>query len=186
MTGSISRRYFQDKNIGKISTGTDPGFLERGFIYIKDVGVRFADVISFFLNIPRKWNNLVSLRPNYFIFMGYLKTGRGGGFERTPVTPSGSTTEVRCPLTFDANKQLLSLLSFMVTKYENLFRRKKWERSGSVVECLTRERTAAGSSFIGVTALCPWARHIYPGLVLVQPRKTRPYITERLLMRRKE
>ena len=32
----------------------------------------------------------------------------------------------------------------------------------------------------------PWARHIYPCLVLVQPRKTRPYITERLLMGRKE
>ena len=32
----------------------------------------------------------------------------------------------------------------------------------------------------------PWVRHIYPSLVLVQPRKTRPYITERLLMGRKE
>ena len=30
------------------------------------------------------------------------------------------------------------------------------------------------------------ARHIYPSLVLVQPRKTHPYITERLLMGRKE
>ena len=29
-------------------------------------------------------------------------------------------------------------------------------------------------------------RHVYPSLVLVQPRKTRPYITERLLMGRKE
>ena len=29
-------------------------------------------------------------------------------------------------------------------------------------------------------------RHINPSLVLVQPRKTRPYITERLLMGRKE
>ena len=29
------------------------------------------------------------------------------------------------------------------------------ERSGSVVECLTRDRRAAGSSLIGVTALCP-------------------------------
>ena len=29
-------------------------------------------------------------------------------------------------------------------------------------------------------------RHIYPSLVLVQPRKTRPYITERLLMGHKE
>ena len=38
------------------------------------------------------------------------------------------------------------------------------------------------------TSLCcdPWARHIYPSLVLVQPRKIRPYITERLLMGRKE
>ena len=29
-------------------------------------------------------------------------------------------------------------------------------------------------------------RHIYPSLVLVQPRKTHPYITERLLMGCKE
>ena len=29
------------------------------------------------------------------------------------------------------------------------------ERSGSVVECLTRDRRAAGSSLAGVTALCP-------------------------------
>ena len=56
------------------------------------------------------------------------------------------------------------------------------ERSGSVVQCLTRDRGAAGSSLTGVTALCPWARHIHPSLVLVQPRKTCPYITERLLM----
>ena len=30
------------------------------------------------------------------------------------------------------------------------------------------------------------ARHIYPSLVLVQPRKTHPCLTERLLMGRKE
>ena len=37
-------------------------------------------------------------------------------------------------------------------------------------------------------SLCcgPWARHIYPSLLLVQPRKTRPDITERLLMGCKE
>ena len=34
------------------------------------------------------------------------------------------------------------------------------ERSGSVVEYLTRDRRAPGSSLTGVTALCPWARHI--------------------------
>ena len=30
------------------------------------------------------------------------------------------------------------------------------------------------------------SKNIYPSLVLVQPRKTRPFITERLLMWRKE
>ena len=60
------------------------------------------------------------------------------------------------------------------------------ERSGSVVECLTRDRGAAGSSLTGVTALYTWARHVNPSLVLVQPRKIRPYTTERLLIGRKE
>ena len=40
--------------------------------------------------------------------------------------------------------------------------------------------------YSGVTALCPLARHINPSLLLVQSRKTRPYITEILLMGRKE
>ena len=39
------------------------------------------------------------------------------------------------------------------------------ERSGSVVECLTRDRGAVGSNLTGITALCPWARHINPSLV---------------------
>ena len=56
----------------------------------------------------------------------------------------------------------------------------------SVVERLTRDRRAAGLSLTGVTALSLWARHINPSFVLVQPRKTRPYITERLLMGCKE
>ena len=58
------------------------------------------------------------------------------------------------------------------------------ERSGSVVECLTRDRRAAGSSLTGVTALCPRARFINHCLVhvLVQPRKISPSdITEKLL-----
>ena len=55
------------------------------------------------------------------------------------------------------------------------------EYSGSVVECLTRDRGTAGSSLNGVTVLCPWARHMAPCLVLVQPRKTRRDITEKLL-----
>ena len=58
-----------------------------------------------------------------------------------------------------------------------------------MVECLTGDRRAEGSSLTSVTVLCSLskgARHIYPSLVLVQPRKTRTYITERLLMGRKE
>ena len=43
-----------------------------------------------------------------------------------------------------------------------------------------------GLSLTSVTALCPLARHINPSLPLVQPRKTRPYITESLLMGCKE
>ena len=61
-----------------------------------------------------------------------------------------------------------------------------WERSGSMEDCLTRDWGATGKSLTGVTVLCPWARHINPSLVLVQPRKIGPFITERLLMGRKE
>ena len=50
-----------------------------------------------------------------------------------------------------------------------------------MVECLTRDRGAAGSSLTGVMS-----KNITPSLVLVQSRKTRPYLTERLLMGRKE
>ena len=60
------------------------------------------------------------------------------------------------------------------------------EHSGSVVECLTRDWGAAGLSLTSATALCPWARHINPSLVLVQPRKTCPDITERCWLGRKE
>ena len=59
----------------------------KGFHIFKVVGIRFADFISFFLNIPWKWNNLVSLRPNYFIFIGYLKTGDGEGVQANPLDP---------------------------------------------------------------------------------------------------
>ena len=60
------------------------------------------------------------------------------------------------------------------------------ECSGSVVECLTRDRGAASWNLTGVTALCAWVRHTNPSLVLVQPWKTSPYITERLLIGCKE
>ena len=63
----------------------------KGVCMYKVMEVRFADFISFFLNIPWKWNKLVSLRPNYFsvrpnylFFIWYLKTKRGRGFKRPP------------------------------------------------------------------------------------------------------
>ena len=55
-----------------------------------------------------------------------------------------------------------------------------------MVECLTRDPGAAGSSLTGVTALWSLSKNINPSLVLVQPRKTRPCLIERLLMGRKE
>ena len=60
------------------------------------------------------------------------------------------------------------------------------ERSGSVVECLTQDQGAAGWSHTCVTALFPLARTLNSSLVQVQPKKTRPFITERFLMGRKE
>ena len=60
------------------------------------------------------------------------------------------------------------------------------ERSGSVVECLTLDRGAAGSSLNSIISVVSLSKNINPSLVLVQPRKTHPFITERLLMGRKE
>ena len=74
--------------------GADPGFLERGFICIEMWGVGFVDFISFFLNIPWKCNNLVSVRPNYYIFIGYLKMGDEEGSSSEPSEPpSWSATD---------------------------------------------------------------------------------------------
>ena len=57
------------------------------------------------------------------------------------------------------------------------------ERSGSVVECLNRDGGASCWSLTGIVSL---SKNINASLVLVQPRKTRPLINERLLMGCKE
>ena len=70
----------------------------------------------------------------------------------------------------------------MTVLYPNLYYNRVYrEGSGLVVECLTQDQGARGLSLSGITALCPWARHINPSLELVQPRKTRPNIAARLL-----
>ena len=75
-------------------SGGYPGFVERGFICIKVWGFALLILSHFFLNIPWKWNNLVSLRPNNFIFIGYLKTGVERGVRANPLNPSGSPTDL--------------------------------------------------------------------------------------------
>ena len=73
-------------------------YIPKAFI----LGSTSKDQTSFqFLNMQEwKWNNLVSLRPNYFIFIGYLKTGDWEwGSSETPWTLSRSATERQ---TFDA------------------------------------------------------------------------------------
>ena len=57
------------------------------------------------------------------------------------------------------------------------------ERSGSLVECLTRDRGFEPHRRHCVVSL---SKNINPSLELVQPRKNRPFISERLLMGRKE
>ena len=62
--------------------------------------------------------------------------------------------------------------------YALLFLEKEAEIGGRVE---VEVRASAASLRCG-----PGARHLYPSLVLVQPRKTRPCLTEILLMGRKE
>ena len=51
----------------------------KGDSYIKRCEGRFADFISFSLNAP--WR----LTPDYIIFIGYLKTGRGREIQANPL-----------------------------------------------------------------------------------------------------
>ena len=59
---------------------------------------------------------------------------------------------------FDLSKMFKTMnIHFKSVAYKTLVRPQLEyrERSGSVVECLTPDRGAAGSSLTGVTALCP-------------------------------
>ena len=59
------------------------------------------------------------------------------------------------------------------------------EPIGSAVECLTQTE-GPRVRVSPVSLLCVLEEEINPSLVLVQPSKIRPFITERLLMGRKE
>ena len=58
-----------------------------------------------------------------------------------------------------------------------------WELSGRVHDLRPRSR---GFEPHRRHSVVPLSKNFHPSLVLVQPRKTRPFITERLLMGRKE
>ena len=60
------------------------------------------------------------------------------------------------------------------------------ERSGSVAECLTRDRGPTGIEPHRRHCIVSLSKNINPSLVLFQPRKTRPFLTYRLLMVGKE
>ena len=60
------------------------------------------------------------------------------------------------------------------------------ERSGSVVECLPRDRGATGSSLIGITALWSLSKIHLSWLGTGATQEDRPCLTERLLMGHKE
>ena len=82
-----------------------------------------------------------------------------------------------------SNSAIVSFQSVEAGTYD-MRSRGRGERSGSLEECLTQDRGGASSSLTRVTALCPW--HISPCLVLVQPGKTWPDITENCWLGRKE
>ena len=54
-----------------------------------------------------------------------------------------------------------------------------------MVECLTQNQGGRGFEPNRGHCVVSLSKNINPSLVLVQPRKTRPFITERLLMERK-
>ena len=83
-------------------------FRKRKLICIKEW--RFALLIYLdFLNILLKCNNLVSVRPNYLILMGYLKTGEGGGGDGCSSDPPPSTP-MDPPLVFTTQQRMTYLL----------------------------------------------------------------------------
>ena len=62
---------------------------------------------------------------------------------------------IRSLVLVQPRETLLDMTKIVDMDVNNKNKHNKWERSGSVVECLTRDREDAGSSLTVVTALCP-------------------------------
>ena len=67
--------------------GVDPEFLKRGFLCIKVKVVRYANSISFFLNISGKCNNFGLTETKLFHFHRIFKNVWWGGGPSKPLTP---------------------------------------------------------------------------------------------------
>ena len=126
-TYRISLRTFAARTHNAVATGADRGFLKRGFIYIKEWGFALLILSFFFLNIPWKWNNMVSLRPNYFNFIGYLKGG-GGRFKRTSSWIRRWSDKLEKNIKYQAKNAPTPLIG---DKYQNLI---NWSIIGSLVK----------------------------------------------------
>ena len=71
----------------------------------------------------------------------------------------------------------------VIDVFLNVIVHQKWELSGSVLDSRPKGR---GFEPHRRHCVVSFSKNINPSLVLVQPRKTRPFITERLLMGSKE
>ena len=77
------------------------------------------------------------------------------------------------------NCDSVSSFNACLNKFIFIWSKMHWESNDRVLNSRPRSH---GFKSDGVSALCPWARYINPSLVLVQPRKACPYITEKLWM----
>ena len=78
---------------------------------------------------------------------------------------------------FIVNNNMSGVMQKVTFKYLLLQKVKVWIQPADYKFWLAMlnhfENSVAGTSLTNITVLCPWARHIHPCLVLVQPRKTR-------------
>ena len=122
------------------------------------------------LNIPWKWNNLVSVRPNYFIFMGYLR--KMIKFSKANPLPS-LYIWTPFPEFLDSPLRSGQIIRTLI-------------HGRVVVECLDSRPKGSGFEPHQRHCVVSLSKNINPCLVLVQLRKSRLFITERFLMGHKE
>ena len=158
---------------------------DKHHLYFNGKSIIKAYSISFLKNVWKICLNRETASRNHFITpkancplilesVGSQGDHQGNGVARDKKGPPPCIWTFYQLFGSGSYKNNLRAISIIITKLR--------ERSGSVVECLTRDRRATSEPHCNVSL----SKNINPSLVLVQPRKARPYITERLLMGRKE